>query len=238
MTFGPWAGMAFTAQVASGFRDPTVSDRYYRGPTGRGFITGNPDLDPERSAQVDVGMRYTSGRLRAGLFAYQYVIDDLIERYQAAPDFFYFRNRGRARIRGVEAEAQARLGTATLDVAAAIARGVATDDDAPLDDIAPPTLVVGLRHPVGSRAFVSLRGAFYSEDDRPGPTEDPHAGLHASSTRWRHPGSRLAEPQPRRPQPPRSHVSGEHRPQGGPGARHQRRADGDGAVLRRRGLCT
>ena len=42
-------GFSATAQGSRGFRDPTSSDRYYRGPTGRGFITGNPDLDPERS---------------------------------------------------------------------------------------------------------------------------------------------------------------------------------------------
>jgi outer membrane receptor protein involved in Fe transport len=163
--------MAFTAQVASGFRDPTVSDRYYRGPTGRGFITGNPDLRPERSLQVDAGMRYTSARVRGAVFAYQYRIDDLIERYQTLPDFFYFRNRGRARIRGMEAEVQAQLGSATLDATGAIARGLALDDATALDDIAPPTLMLGLRHPLGSRAFVSLRSTFYAEDDRPGPTE-------------------------------------------------------------------
>ena len=80
---------------AAGFRDPTVSDRYYRGPTGRGFITGNPDLEPERSMQFDVGMRYTSSRVRAGLFGYRLPHQDLIERYQTATDFFFFRNRGR-----------------------------------------------------------------------------------------------------------------------------------------------
>jgi len=35
LTVGPWAGVSFVAQVGSGFRDATVSDRYYRGPTGR-----------------------------------------------------------------------------------------------------------------------------------------------------------------------------------------------------------
>lgn len=171
VTLGPWAGVAFTAQVSSGFRDPTVSDRYYRGPTGRGFITGNPDLEPERSLQFDTGVRYTSPRLRAGVFFYQYRIDDLIERYQTAPDFFFFRNRGRARIRGLEAEAQWQLASSTLDVVASLSRGEALDDDTPLDDIAPATLSLGLKQPVGSRAFVSARAAFYGEDDRPGPTE-------------------------------------------------------------------
>ncbi len=34
-------------------------------------------------------------------------IDDLIERYQDGTDLFFFRNRGRARIRGIELEMQA-----------------------------------------------------------------------------------------------------------------------------------
>jgi hemoglobin/transferrin/lactoferrin receptor protein len=171
LTVGPWAGLTLTGQLASGFRDPTVSDRYYRGPTGRGFITGNPGLRPERSWQFDAGLRYTSARLRAAAFAYQYRIDDLIERHQTAPDFFFVRNRGRARLRGVEAEAQARWASATLEVNGAIARGEAIDDGTSLDDIAPPTLAVGLRHPLGRNAFASVRGTFYAEGTHPGPTE-------------------------------------------------------------------
>ena len=33
-TVGPFTGLSFTAQVSRGFRDPTLSDRYYRGPIG------------------------------------------------------------------------------------------------------------------------------------------------------------------------------------------------------------
>jgi outer membrane receptor protein involved in Fe transport len=157
--------------VSSGFRDPTVSDRYYRGPTGRGFVTGNPDLEPERSLQVDTGVRFTSSRLRAGLFYYHYRIDDLIERYQTAPDFFFFRNRDRANIRGVEGEAQLQMGTTTFDIVAAMTRGRAIDDDTPLDDMPPATLVLGLRQPLGARAFASVRAAFHAEDEEAGPTE-------------------------------------------------------------------
>ncbi len=169
---GPWAGFTITAQAASGFRDPTISDRYYRGPTGRGFITGNPDLDPERSFQGDLGLRYTSTRVRAALSAYQYRINDLIERYATATDIFFFRNRGRARIRGLDAEVQAVLGAQfTLESTATLTRGLALDDGRALDDIPPLTLTVAVRRPVGSRGFGQVRGAFFSRDDRPGPTE-------------------------------------------------------------------
>jgi outer membrane receptor protein involved in Fe transport len=169
---GPWAGFSFTAQAGSGFRDPTVSDRYYRGPTGRGFITGNPDLEPERSYQLDGGVRYTSARVRAGFSVYRYRIDDLIERYMTATDFYYFRNRGRAIIRGLEVEANTALPLKlTLESTVTFTRGEAVDDGAALDDIPPFTVGLGLRRPIGSRAFAQLRALFYSKDDRPGPTE-------------------------------------------------------------------
>ncbi|MHB0970294.1 MAG: TonB-dependent receptor plug domain-containing protein, partial [Thermoanaerobaculia bacterium] len=54
--------LSATLQVSSGFRDPTLSDRYYRGPSGRGTITGNPELDPERSVQADGALRWSRGR--------------------------------------------------------------------------------------------------------------------------------------------------------------------------------
>src|SRR5687768_1318496 len=106
-TFGSFSGVSITAQIARGFRDPVLSDRYYRGPTGRGFITGNPDLDPETSVQLDLGVRYVSPAFRVAGFVYNYEIDDLIERFQTTTDNFFFRNRGTARIRGFEVEAQA-----------------------------------------------------------------------------------------------------------------------------------
>lgn len=172
VSVGPWAGLSVTGQVGSGFRDPTVSDRYYRGPTGRGFITGNPELDPERSVQFDLGLRYTAPRVRAALFAYQYRLTDLIERYQTATDFFYFRNRGQARIRGMELEVQAVLGAKlTLESTAALTRGEALDDGAALDDVPPATFALALRRPVGSKGFAQIRGAVFGKDDRPGPTE-------------------------------------------------------------------
>lgn len=169
---GPWSGLTFSVQVGSGFRDPTVSDRYYRGPTGRGYITGNPDLNPERSYQLDLGVRYTGPRVRAGLFGYHYRINDLIERYQTATDFYFFRNRGRAEIRGVEVEVQAVAGAkVTIEATAALTRGKALDDGQALDDIPPATFTLSARRPIGTRGFAQVRGAFFSVDDRPGPTE-------------------------------------------------------------------
>jgi outer membrane receptor protein involved in Fe transport len=173
VTIGSFGGFSTTAQVARGFRDPMLSDRYYRGPSGRGFITGNPNLDPETSLQFDVGLRYTSPRLRAATYFYHYRINDLIERFQTQTDFFFFRNRGRARLRGFEAEAQATLAWGmSLESAFHWARGHALDDGTYLDDIAPETFSIQLRRGFAWRsAFAQVRTAWYAEDPRPGPTE-------------------------------------------------------------------
>jgi outer membrane receptor protein involved in Fe transport len=188
VTFGPFQGLSFTAQVSRGFRDPTLSDRYFRGPSGRGFITGNPDLEPETSLQFDLGARYTFGQTQVGLFFYQYRIEDLIERYQTETDFFFFRNRGRARIRGVEVEARSELGNGySVQLAANVGRGTALDDDAYLDDISPDTISVLGRKEFQGGIYAQARLAFYAEDDRPGPSEvdAPGATLLDLGAGWR-----------------------------------------------------
>ncbi|HYN10255.1 MAG TPA: TonB-dependent receptor [Vicinamibacterales bacterium] len=172
VTAGPFANVTFTAQLSRGFRDPTLSDRFFRGPTGRGFITGNPDLEPETSVQLDLGARYASGRLRLAGYFYQYRIRNLVERFQTETDFFFFRNRGRAQIRGFEVESQAGLGRGyTLEVAGQVARGRALDDDTPLDDISPESISFVVRKAVTAELMVFGRVARYAEDDRPGPSE-------------------------------------------------------------------
>ena len=171
-TFGSFGGVSITAQIARGFRDPVLSDRYYRGPTGRGFITGNPELNPETSVQLDFGVRYVAPAFRFAAFYYHYEIHDLIERFSTETDFFFFRNRGTARVRGFEVEAQASFPAAiTLDIATQVSEGRALDDNAYLDDISPINLTAVLRKQFGNRAFGQLRGSYFSDDDHFGPTE-------------------------------------------------------------------
>lgn len=169
---GPFSGLSVTAQVSRGFRDPTLSDRYFRGPSGRGFIAGNPDLDPETSLQLDLSARYTMSRTQIGVFYYDYRIDDLIERYTTQTDFFFFRNRGEGHIKGFELETRTDLGHGySLELGAQIGRGELTDDGSNLDDISADTFLALVRKDFGERAFGQVRMALLAEDDRPGPSE-------------------------------------------------------------------
>ncbi|MCM2269385.1 MAG: TonB-dependent receptor [Thermoanaerobaculia bacterium] len=174
VTWAPAAGWSVTAQGARGFRGPTLSDRYFRGPSGRGFVVGNPDLDPESSLQFDLAARRTLGRTALAVYAYRYEIDDLIERFRVGDDF-RFRNRGQAALEGFEVEAQSRLDERwTLEGGAAWTRG-RTDGGASIDDQPAPNLFAGARY-ADAWGYAFARLALHGEKDDPGPTEIRRGG--------------------------------------------------------------
>ena len=122
--------------------------------------------------QIDVTARYTRRRWQAGASSFHYDISDLIERYQFSSDTFLFRNRGLARIRGIEFEGRVDLGRGvTLDVGAQAARGRAADNGSALDDVAPRSILLRLRKAFGARAVLSARVAAMARDLSPGPSE-------------------------------------------------------------------
>ncbi|HEU5161958.1 MAG TPA: TonB-dependent receptor, partial [Thermoanaerobaculia bacterium] len=171
-------------QAARGFREPTLSDRFFRGTTARGFITGNPDLEPETSLQFDGSLRWTASRSSAALFIYDYTIDDLVERYRESGDF-HFRNRGSARLRGIELEATAPLGRGVeLQLAAAAARGDAEGE--PLDEVTPPNAQATVRWS-GAKGFAFVRVHAVQREERPGPLEVERPGYATAdaSLGWR-----------------------------------------------------
>lgn len=174
--FVPVAGFDVAIQGARGFREPTLSDRYFRGVTGRGIATGNPDLLAETSLQLDLAVRYRAPDWRVGLYAFEYRVNDLVERYRVGPDYF-FRNREEADISGVEIEAAAELARGlSLEVSAQLVRGETTDDRLPTDDVPADAVALVLRHQAGSRWswYASLEAS--RRDRRPGPLETEAPG--------------------------------------------------------------
>ncbi len=170
LTFVPFPDTTLSLQAARGFRVPTLSDRFFKGPSGRGTVTGNPDLEPETSLQYDSAFRWARGGRSVGLYAYRYNIDQLIERFQVGRDFF-FRNSGEARIEGAEFEAQLPLRSGFgLELLASWSRGTNLDNDQPVDDIGAPNAGATLRW-AGAKAWAYLRVAAYAKDDSPGPSE-------------------------------------------------------------------
>src|SRR5690606_32736889 len=92
-------GLRFTASAGTGFKVPTFNDLYYPG----GW--GNPDLAPEESATVNVGLARTGRGWAWSANAFQTDVDQLIS-YDVD---FSLVNVDEARIRGLELTGSATL---------------------------------------------------------------------------------------------------------------------------------
>lgn len=99
------------ASYGTAFNAPTFNDLYW--PTG-----GNPDLDPERSETMELGLRYSQGTTFADVAVFQSELDDLID-WAPLPGSSMFapQNVSEVRIRGVEIEAGKRFGEWSTTVA-------------------------------------------------------------------------------------------------------------------------
>jgi iron complex outermembrane receptor protein len=181
------APLEYTVQVARGFRAPRLSDLFFSGTTGRGTITGNPDLKPETSRQLDLAVRADAGPLKIAVFAYLYRIRDLIERYRVADRRYTFRNRGEEEIRGVELDAEYPVADRwSVRTSATWARGEILDDSSAPSDIPYTGLNLSVRHRASDRLWWRAGYRLVAGDDRNGPTElqVPGYGVLDGSLGW------------------------------------------------------
>ena len=170
-TFSVAGSTDLTVQAARGFRDARLSDRFFRGETGRGFITGNPRLRPETARQLDLSLRSRRDGASLGISAYLYRVSDLIERFKESGNYF-FRNRSEAQLAGLELEGSFRLSSRVLlRAGAAYEHGEIRGAGDPIDDIPPARLFAELRGTGAGRLWWLVRGVAVARKGRPGPSE-------------------------------------------------------------------
>jgi hemoglobin/transferrin/lactoferrin receptor protein len=110
--YGVTGNLNLIASVGRGFRSPNLVERFFNGPTpeGSAFQTRNPDLKPETSLNVDLGVRFRSAGLSFESFAFQNDVHDGIavaptgQNVGPLPEFQNV-NVDRLRYRGVEVSA-------------------------------------------------------------------------------------------------------------------------------------
>ena len=103
------SGFELAANAGTGLRFPSLGERFFTGVTGRGFVTGNPELEPERSLNLDLGLRWYGERLFLAGYLFRNEIDDYIERLEVAPEELTFRNLTAGTIDGLEAQGVLQL---------------------------------------------------------------------------------------------------------------------------------
>ncbi len=169
-------GLIAFANVSKAYRVPSLSELFYTGISGRGYIVGNPALAPETSFNLDGGVKLMGRRFFAGLYGFRYEIKDMIERYRIDPTTRTYGNIEKGRIQGLELELDYFVlpGWKVFgNLAALRGRSVLTGD--PLNDIPPLSVHAGTRVWV-KRFTAELSGTFRLKKDTPGPDEIGIAG--------------------------------------------------------------
>lgn len=109
----------------TGFRAPTFADlyypfeQYYWNGFPSGSFSGNPELKPEKSRNIEARLQYKTDTTRLGMVVYQNKIRDLINGYSCDLNFdCTAKNVDRATIRGITLTAEHSYGNTTVRASA------------------------------------------------------------------------------------------------------------------------
>ena len=107
-----WRGIEHTALRATwaqGFRAPNLMERYIPTSMGGGNVVANPDLEPERSNNYEIGARFTPGRAALDVAVFYSDADNYIATFEVEPDTYMNKNVAGAKTHGIEIEASYRF---------------------------------------------------------------------------------------------------------------------------------
>ncbi len=159
------------ASGSTAYRTPGLSELFYTGITGRGMIIAQPGLTPERSLNWDAGLKWVSPRVYAAAYGFSTTIDGMIDRYLLSPGVYTYGNLDKARIRGLEFEAEGYpLSDWKIFGTLSTLEGKSVTSKTPINDIPPFRLVLGTRVWVG-KFSAEVTGLIQRKKDNPGPAE-------------------------------------------------------------------
>jgi outer membrane receptor protein involved in Fe transport len=96
--------LSLLANAGRSFRFPSISELFYSGLSGRGTVFGNSDLDPEKSINLDLGLRYLHEKFFVAVYGFCNTIQGMIQKYSLQEEEFFYRNLSSGRVIGVEGE--------------------------------------------------------------------------------------------------------------------------------------
>jgi len=180
-------GHRITFNASSGYRFPTLEERYYSGVTAQGAIVGNPDLGSERSRGLDLGYTWHDDAWSVEAHAWRNVVDGLIQLTDLAPDVNGYGNVGEGTLHGAELALGwiAPAPGLELRASAAVVRGH-DETGRPLYGIPPVTADLEARYARGDWSLGARYGHRWKMD-RPGFEEVARDAVDVvdADLRWR-----------------------------------------------------
>ncbi|ACJ27005.1 Outer membrane receptor protein, mostly Fe transport [Shewanella piezotolerans WP3] len=95
--------------LGTGFRFPTLTERFFNGSTARAQFIGNEELKPEESQNVLISYQLSSELLTFNLNGFYNHIDNYIEKVALDPNTLTYRNETNAEIYGGEIELNSQI---------------------------------------------------------------------------------------------------------------------------------
>jgi outer membrane receptor protein involved in Fe transport len=176
------SGFELAANVGTGLRFPNLSERFFTGTTGRGEILANRNLEPERSLNTDLRLRWFGERVFVETDAFVNRIDDYIERIEIEEDVLTFVNLTSGRLKGLEMEGFYEVDRRhRLLWGGHLIEGEDSDGN-PLADVPANRLFVGFRRGVESsgpgagRSLSPRRWSWETRVERRDDVDDPGSG--------------------------------------------------------------
>ncbi len=157
--------------TGTSFRNPSLSEAYYTGITGRKYVIGNPNLEPEKSFNIDTGIKLHSGNFFIGFYLFYNDIKDMIERYKIDDGTYTYNNIDSGKISGAETEFQwFPSGNIELFGHFNYYYGRSDKTEDPLNDIPSPKLFLGGKINLG-KSWIELNLLHSFRKGDPGPSE-------------------------------------------------------------------
>ncbi len=159
------------ANAGTAYRMPSLSEAFYTGITGRSSIVGNPDLQAEKSVNLDAGVKFHRENIFVGMYLFQCSILDMIEKFPLSDNSYTYDNIERGRIRGFELEFQLYpLKNLEIFGNGFIYQGLSTVSGQYLNDIPSAKLLLGTKFWMG-RFWGEVDWAASAAVKHPGPAE-------------------------------------------------------------------
>ena len=99
-------GLEVSVNAATGYRFPSLSERFFSGTTGRGKVVANANLKKEQSVNIDIGAKWQSDQLMLAANVFYLNVSDYIERVEIADDVLTYVNLNNGKIKGVELQGE------------------------------------------------------------------------------------------------------------------------------------
>ena len=163
--------VSFFVNSGTSFRNPSLGESYYTGITGRNYVIGNPDLDPEKGFNIDAGLKIHQKNFFMGMYLFYNEVNDMIERYRGDDGIYTYSNIASGKITGGEAEFQ-WFPSADIELFGHFHsyRGRSDQTGDPLNDVPSPKLFLGGKLNIG-KSWFELNYLHSFEKSDPGPSE-------------------------------------------------------------------